>query len=288
MATFTPPRVAAPVPGVPHPNEYGMIDGIVAAYCDWRNNINDPSVTWRREVLDNKLYEYYTSNFLLAPYIDDLKYSSDPSTRAWIDGFRQKFNVVGNSVIQEGRDLGFDVFTNTGWLFFNKKAKLISNKTYYKFYLTITDGWNLDKLLKNMERLKNLIGLIHSMNNNGYVSMKIAVPLYALLGHKDTVVIHFSDESDAKGLWAAVQSSGLDLYPRDNLHRLDWGFDMHGSDTQLVVENFPNVIQSTRAIRSSICPPHTLSSDERQNVFDALRYNNYSAPHRQHVNLQHK
>ena len=288
MAAFTPPRPAAANPGGPHPNEYGMIDGIVAAFCDWRNNVDNPTATWRKEVLDNKLYEYYTKNFLIDPYIDDIKYSSDPSVKAWIESYRQKFNLVGNAVIQEGRDLGFDVFTNTGWLFFNKKSKVISNKTYYKFYLTITHGWNMDKLLYNMERLKILVGLIHSMNNNGYVSMKIAVPLYGLLGHKDTVVIHFSDESDAQLLWSAIRDSGLDLYPRENLHRIDWGFDMHGSDTQLVVENFPEVIKATRAIRSSMCPPYQLSPEDRKNVFDALRYNNYSAPHRQHIQLNYR
>ena len=156
----------------------------------------------------------------------------------------------------------------------------------FKFYLTISNGWNLGTFLDNMYFMQGLLDGIAKAKTQGSVSVKIAVPMPMNLAHKDNVVIHFSRAEDAAAIWSAVKASGLNLYPRHLLRRTEWGYDTGKSDATLVSEYFPDLAR--RFIRPHMCPPNKLTSSDRQLVFDALVQSVLTAPHRAGINFQYR
>lgn len=285
MATFSPPKYAEPVVDQPHPNEVPLIDEIVNRFCAWRGNLNAPNAKSLRKLLESMVYQFYTVNFLTRPYIDRLLRGEDPAGVQWLEGWYPEYTRLESEIDRSGKNLGYRLAENPMWRSYIKPSKALPTRINYKAYLTITHGLDEEKLLKNMYQLNQLLDNVSVAKTTGQVAVKRAVPLVNLLSVKDTVVIHFSDQHDAPAIAEAIRYSGLDLYKRDKLHRLNWGYDINGSDTERTAEYFVDYAKGNRAIQSQMCPPHQLTSADRKQVFDALMAAMQGAAHRQGISV---
>ena len=280
-------QVNPPVAGVPHPNEYPAIDGIVEKFCVWRHSFGSPQEQSNRGVLERAVYDFHTDNFLTKPVVQYL-YRGNPTEDelSRINTIWDQFKELGSDLDQKAKSLKYTIADNPRWHAYQKPSKALPTRVNFKFYLTISNGWNLGTFLDNMYFMQGLLDGIAKAKTQGSVSVKLAVPMLMNLAHKDNVVIHFSRAEDAAAIWSAVKASGLTLYPRHLLRRTEWGYDMGKSDATLVSEYFPDLAR--RFIRPHMCPPNNLTSEDRQLVFDALVQSVLTAPHRAGINFQYR
>jgi len=141
---------------------------------------------------------------------------------------------------------------DAGWVQFSRRGGQRSEGGSHKLYVTFDPGADLASGATRMPMLFDALG---NVPTEGKLSFKIQRKFTGYLGHRDSLVVHFTDEDAVEAIQQAVASVGFNTLDRSTFHRVDVGRDGIGadgtkkSDTELVAEQ---VIRSIDAARDSI------------------------------------
>lgn len=246
------------------------------------------------EKLSKAVYKFYTDNFLTTKFVDSFlrDTQSDKAKAAQYESYK---NFINNSVYPSmdsaAMKLGFELDDNPGWKSYKKNIVGFDGPNY-KFYLTVTNGLDFKTYNDNITRFALLLGALAKAPIQGTYSIKFAKTYLGMLKHKDTIVIHFKWPTDAQAIWNAVNSVGLKLYPREDLHRIELGLDKQkgnfdssddSSDSQLTATEFLNTALSGVLSESAVSQPI-----QKDLIFSELMRAQFEAPHRKNIHLNYR
>ena len=277
-----------------HQGERPLVDEIIKYACRYNSSKNTSNAIAEYERLKKSVYDFYTFNFLTYKFIDDFlkDMQSDKSKAAQYQSYKKFMDeTVYPAMDSAAQKLGFDSDSNPGWKSYKKNIVGFDGPNY-KFYLTVTNGLDFATYNSNIQKFVLLLAALAKAPVQGTFSVKFSSTYFGMLKHKDTIVIHFKWPGDAQAIWNAVNSVGLSLYPREDLHRIELGLDKQkgnfdssddSSDSQLTASGFLD-----SALQGILSPDSCSKSISPEIVFHELMRAQFEAAHRQHVNLNYK